>query len=287
VAAPPAFQLEVIAVRPDQLIPRKNLSPSLKHSVKFRQIKASIEAVGLIEPLVVFPAGNEKFTILDGHVRAAILADLKVMHVNCIVATEEEAYTYNKRINPLSTIQEHQMIIKALKNGLSEERIAAALDLKLRDVRQRRDLLTGISPEAAELLKNRHIVLETFKILKKMAPYRQVQAADLMISASNFSASFARAIFARSKPDDLIKPNKKPVDGLSKEQMANMEEELEVLHNDLASVKDSYAHDTLTLSISIKYITTLLTNRKVLQYLTGQHPDLLRELQDVCQRPSE
>jgi ParB-like chromosome segregation protein Spo0J len=285
--APPAFQLETITLRPDQLVPRKHLSPNLKHTVKYRQIKASIVAVGLIEPLNVYPRKDGKYMILDGHVRAAILSELKVLEVECTVATEEEAYTYNKRINALSTIQEHQMVLKALKNGLSEERIAKALDLRLGDIRQKRDLVNGISDEVVELLKNRHIAVDTFKTLKKMAPYRQLEATELMISASNFSASFAKAIYAGSKPEDLLKAKKERVDGFSKEQMANMEEEINVLHNDLAAVRDSYAHDMLTLSISIKYLTSLVTNRRVLSYLSNKHPDLLRELQDAIQKPTE
>src|SRR5437763_12616906 len=127
--APPAFQFKTLNLRPEQLIPRKHLSPTLKHSPKYRQIKASLRAVGLIEPLVVFPKANDQYLILDGHVRAAILTELAVPHILCLIATQEEAYTYNKRVNAINTVQEHQMILKALKSGVSEDRIAAALNV--------------------------------------------------------------------------------------------------------------------------------------------------------------
>ena len=56
--APPAFRPDMILVRPDQLVARKQLSPTLRNSVKYRQIRASLQNVGLIEPIVVFPAGH-------------------------------------------------------------------------------------------------------------------------------------------------------------------------------------------------------------------------------------
>lgn len=285
--ADPAFRPETIVLRPDQLVPRKQLRPGLKHTVKYRQIKASLESVGLIEPLVVFPSGNDRYVILDGHVRAAILTDLAVSGIKCLVATDEESYTYNKRVNALSTIQVHKMIVKAINNGLSEERIAAVLNVKAREIRQKRDLLNGISAEAAELLKNKQITVAAFRILKKMTAYRQVEAADLMNAACNYSVSFARAILAGTKPADLIQPSKKHVNGLAKDQVVHMEQELEVLQHDLAAVKDSYASDTLTLSISMKYVVSVLSNPRILQFLAKHHQDLLRELQEISQQPSE
>jgi hypothetical protein len=285
--APPAFQFNIINVRPDQLIPRKHLSPMLKHSRKYRQIKASLETIGLIEPIVVFPKGNDQYLILDGHVRAAILTELAAPSVMCLVATEEEAYTYNKRVNALNSVQEHEMILKALKNGLSEERIAATLNVNVGEIRQKRDLLNGIAHEAAELLKTRNITAEAFKILKRMTPYRQIEAAELMIAAHNYTVNFAKAILAATKPEDLIQPANKHVSGIGREQASNMEEELADLQRDLTTIKYTYANDTLTLSITVKYLTGMLANEKVLQYFNKHHPDLLRELQDAIQQPSE
>ncbi len=266
--APPAFQPETILVPPGQLVARKQLSPVIKNTIKYRQIKASLQSVGLIEPIVIFPAADDRYTILDGHMRAAILTDLGAETIKCLIATDEEAYTYNKRVNSLSTVQEHQMILKAIKNGVSEERIAAVLNVNVREIRQKRDLLNGICPEAAEMLKNRPITVDAFRILKKMTPYRQVEAADLMAAASNFSVSFASAILAATKAQDLLEPAKKHVNGLPKDQLKQMEEELGTLQEDLNSIKDAYAADALALSITLKYVGSIIGNKCVLQYLS-------------------
>ena len=49
------------------------------------------------------------------------------------------------------------MILKAIERGVSEDRIAAVLDVDVARIRIKRDLLNGIAPEATELLKDKHV----------------------------------------------------------------------------------------------------------------------------------
>jgi len=37
-----------------------------------------------------------------------------------LIADDDEAFTYNKRVNRLATVQEHYMIVKALERGVSK-----------------------------------------------------------------------------------------------------------------------------------------------------------------------
>ena len=61
-------------------------------------------------PIVIpEPHKKGKYLLLDGHLRIEILKELGALGVICLVATEDEAFTYNKRINRLATIQEHKM----------------------------------------------------------------------------------------------------------------------------------------------------------------------------------
>ena len=50
------FALQPVAVELDKLLPSKKLAPNIQTSRKYLQIKASIEEIGLIEPLAVTPA---------------------------------------------------------------------------------------------------------------------------------------------------------------------------------------------------------------------------------------
>lgn len=61
--------------------------------------------------------------------------------VTCLVATDDESFAYNKRISRLATIQEHKMILRAVERGVSEARIAAALNVNIALIRQKRTLL--------------------------------------------------------------------------------------------------------------------------------------------------
>jgi len=88
--------------------------------------------------------------------------------VRCIVAFDDEGYTYNKRVNALSPIAEHFMILKAIANGVTEQRIASGLNIDVEAIRRRRNLLDGICSEVVELLKDRRISHSTFNSLRKM-----------------------------------------------------------------------------------------------------------------------
>ena len=79
------------------------------------------------------------------------------LSARCLIATDDEGFTYNHKVNRLSVIQEHFMIMRALHNGVLEERIAKTLNVDVAAVRRKRDLLTGVCPEAVELLKDKRI----------------------------------------------------------------------------------------------------------------------------------
>ena len=41
---------------------------------------------------------------------------MKAEQVPCLISKDDEAFTYNKRINRLATVQEHYMILKAIES---------------------------------------------------------------------------------------------------------------------------------------------------------------------------
>ena len=69
------------------------------------------------------------------------------------------------------------MILNAVKKGVSEERLARALNVDIASIRKKRNLLVGICPEAAELLKDRHVPINVFAELRFMKPLRQIDGA--------------------------------------------------------------------------------------------------------------
>jgi len=143
-----AFEKQVVILSLNDILPSKMLPVAVKESAKYRRIAASVEQLGLVEPLVVSRAkGSGPYLLLDGHVRFSALRDQGSTEARCLIASDDEGFTYNKRVNRLATIQEHYMIVRALKRGVSEEKLAKALNVDIGVIRQRRDLLNGISAD--------------------------------------------------------------------------------------------------------------------------------------------
>jgi ParB-like chromosome segregation protein Spo0J len=275
-----AFEERIETLRLSQLLPLNAVSPELKQSAKYKQIANSVAEVGIIEPLVVArsPDQPRHYLLLDGHIRHAVLADAGETEVRCLIALDDEAFTYNKRINRLATIQEHFMIVRAIERGVSEDKLATALDLDVKAIRRRRTMLGGICPEVVDLLKDKSLNPTTFDVLRKMKPMRQIEAADLMSTAGNYTASYAKALLAATRQADLVKSEQpKKVGGLTPDQMARMEREMETVQQDLKMVESRYGDDVLHLVIASGYLSKLLNNKDIRRYLAQHHPELLSE----------
>jgi len=103
---------------------------------------ASIREVGVIEPLIVHPQrGNTgAYLLLDGHMRLKALQELSRTEAFCLIARDDDAFTYNDKVNRLSLIQEHTMIMRAIELGVSARRIAKALERGCRQDQGQREL---------------------------------------------------------------------------------------------------------------------------------------------------
>jgi ParB-like chromosome segregation protein Spo0J len=258
-------------------------------SKKFMQIRSSIGEVGLIEPLSVGPGDPQtgQHVLLDGHIRLLALRELNVVEVQCLVANDDESYTYNSRINRLSTIQEHYMIRRAIQRGVTPERLAKALSVDTRTITRKMTLLEGICPEAAELLKDRQFATDISRVLRKMKPTRQVECVELMVSANTITVAYAEAMLVAT-PAEMLVEGKKPakLTGLTQEQMAKMEREMSNLQGQYKMVEQTYGQDVLNLVLAKGYLAKLLENKSVTRYLKQRQPDVLAEFQTIVQTVS-
>jgi ParB-like chromosome segregation protein Spo0J len=280
-----AFERRVVVLPLAALLPRKMLPDRFERTVKYKRIARSIQEVGIIEPLVVARLQKKResqYLLLDGHVRLAALTELGQTEARCLIADDDEAFTYNKRVNRLATVQEHFMLTRAIKRGVSEEKLAKALNVDIKLIKRRRTLLDGICPEAVELLKDKSVNPVTFDVLRKMKPMRQIEAAELMATAGNWSSSYAKALLAATKQEDLAKPDQpKKIAGLTPEQMARMEREMSSLHQDFKQIESSYGDDILHLVIASGYLAKLVGNKEVERYLDRHHAEILSEFRAI------
>jgi hypothetical protein len=278
-----AFDKQIVLLPIGIIVPQKDVTPSSRQADFYRQLTASLKHVGLIEPLVVFPRGPGDYLLLDGHMRLEILKSLGVTEVKCLLSTDDEAYTYNRHVNHIPAIAQHFMLLEALKNGLTEERIAAALDVSLDTIRVRRDLLNGICPEVVQILIEKPVSTQVFAILRKMKPIRQIEAAEHMVAGGTYTIPFAKALLAVTRPESLEDgPNAaKKLDANSIAARSMLEEENGFLLRDLKSVEESYGTDVLTLTVSCGYLEKLLKNLKIERYLSRHHGEILQTLQQI------
>ena len=260
------------------ILPIRQVKPADGCFGKYRAVLASIRAIGLVEPLVVHPNKGAKGTylLLDGHLRLKALQELERPTAPCLVSTDDDAFTYNDKVNRLSLIQEHRMIMKALEGGVSEKQIAEALDLDVRKIIQGKNLLEGLHPEAVQILKDKPITERALRILKQVKALRQIEMSQLMVSGNNYTFAYARALLVGTARDQLAKPEEpKRVKGLSAEEIARMEREMESLERDFRIFQDQFGQNTLHLGAAQRYLRRLLDNTKVKRFLQQRHPEIL------------
>lgn len=286
---PLGFIPDTLLVPLDQILPSRKMPTGLITSVKFKQIRSSIDDVGLIEPLSVTAANKTtgQHLLLDGHVRLIALTELGFTEAPCLVATDDEAYTYNSRINRLSTIQEHFMIRRAIERGLSMERLAKALSVDVSHILKKMTLLDGICPEAADLLKDRQFSAEISRVIRKMKPTRQVECVELMVSANNITVAYAEALLVAT-PTEMLVDGKKPqkLTGVTQEQMSRMEREMANLQGQYKLVEQTYAEDVLNLVLARGYLAKLLDNKLIVRYIKQRRPEVLEQFEVIVETTS-
>lgn len=278
-----AFEETSLRIPIDAILPLRSVPATIKKSVKYGQIAASIAEVGIIEPPVVArdAVDVDRYHLLDGHLRLEIMRERGETHIVCLVATEDEAFTYNKRISRIATIQEHRMILNAVKKGVSEERLARALNVNIAHIRMKRNLLVGICPEAADLLKDRHVPIHVFTELRFMKAVRQVAAVMAMISMNRFSVSYAKSLVASTPDDELVAGRPRRIPGLTEDQIATMQHESENVDREFRRLEQSYSSDNLDLMLATGYVNRLLGNVRVVRHLAQHHADILSEFQKL------
>jgi hypothetical protein len=180
------------------------------------------------------------------------------------------------------------MILKALANGVTEERIAEALDVDVAAIRKKRQLLDGICKEAAELLKDKRVTADGFAVLRKMKPVRQLYAAEMMVASNNYSTRFARGLLAVTKPDGLVNPGEvhKRSRAIANQQSV-MEQGSDALLEDIKMVQKSYTGDLLSLTIATSYLTQMLENMRIERHLLKHHPDVLQAIREILRVVNE
>ena len=279
------FEPESVTIPITDILPLRLVEDTARKRRKFSQIAASIREIGIVQPPIVARRSDRKhkYLLLDGHLRIEILKDLGIAEVACLVSLDDEAVTYNRQVNRLSPLQEHKMILKVIERGVPEERIAQALNVNVKTIRAKRDLLNGICPEVAALLKDKQCPTNSFQALKKAKPLRQYEIAKTMVTVGDYSVAYARALVSASSPDQLVDPGKARAHRkISSEEIEQIERELANLQGEVERIEETFVADHLNLVLATSYVRSLLRNTQITRYIETYHRNLLEEFRKIC-----
>jgi len=282
-----AFEKNCVEVDLSLLKAAVPLPAGVKTSVKYRQILKSIETIGIVEPIIVTLDRDQPghFVVLDGQMRLEALKDLGVAKALCLISTDDEGYTYNKRVNGLSVIQAHKMILKTAEGGVSVAQLAEALNLSANTIRAKFKLLDGICPEAIVLLAEKPAPSGIFKVLRQMKPLRQIDVAQTMVNLNTYSTRLATALLRNSSPDQLTpEVAQRSADATPNEALKRLEQELAALQADTETLQEGFGPASLQLEIIKTHVgTALLNNAAVVRWLAKRRPDHLQQLQRLSE----
>jgi ParB-like chromosome segregation protein Spo0J len=283
-AALPAFEGKLRSITLSDVRLLQEFDPNIRKSSKYRRIRSSIKAIGLVEPLVVFPSKIEPgyWLLLDGRVRFDVIRGLNWHEAICLVASDDEGFTYNKRIARLPLIQEHYMITRALERGVSAEKIAKTLNININTVKSRKSLLDGICPQVVELLKHKTVSPAVFTALRPMKVARQLVAVDLMLNGGCLNASYARALREGTRDIDLKENYKaRRRQRLSSDQIARIQKETELLEQEYRLVDETFGEEVLDLVVVCAYVAKLLRNEEIGRFLNIHYEEIGDTLRSV------
>lgn len=221
--------------------------------------------------------------MLDGHLRVLALKDLGVHEAPCLLAKDDETYTYNHRINRLSTIQEHYMIRRAIDCGVSKERLARAFGVNLSSINRRINLLEGICPDAIARLQDKQFTPDVTRVLRSMKAARQVEAVELMVASNTITVAHADALLKATPPEQRtdLKPSERDKQLAPIEQIVKLEKEMSQVQSQYKDAEENYGSDLLNLVVAKGYLTKLLGNDAVKSYITRHEPEILEHFELV------
>ncbi|ENA0609601.1 TPA: plasmid partitioning protein RepB C-terminal domain-containing protein [Enterobacter cancerogenus] len=264
------------------LLPSRSIPVNVRASNKYKQILTSIAEIGLIEPVIIFITENGEHKILDGHLRIEALKDLEITHAHCLISPIEDTYSYNKRVNHLTILQEQRMLLKAVESGVSVEKLCAVLGLSQGIINTRLRISEGISKEALALLADKNVSQNVFDVLKKIKLHKQIDFVSTMLTLNNFTKKFALSMLHALPAEYLVrKPDNAPDDKDMIKTLARLEKEMAALQVETQDIENEFAENNLNLMVARSYIAKLLSKNEIIHWLYDNKSEYLDVLKKV------
>jgi hypothetical protein len=274
-----AFQNKIIILNVIDIVPTKDIPARVFHEQKYLKIRASVTKKGVIEPLVVSQK-NGKYELLDGHLRLHVLKLLNIPTVSCLVALDNESYTYNRHVSYLSPQQEHNMIVKAINEGIPIEELAETLHFDKSTILRKKNLMNGICDGVKSLVADKHVTSATFDYLRKMKEVRQISAVNTMLAMNDLSGKMARMLWIESKPEELHNPIRHATPE-EIERMSRLKTNLDKVQKEMMLINDDFGHTTYDFMVMQRQLRKIMQNDKVAKYLQQNYKEMGECFEDI------
>lgn len=260
-----------------KLVPRSERKVNAKH---IKRIEASLRAVGMIDPLIVFPQGDS-YEILDGCLRYRILLEMGVETVPCLIGETREAFTGNRMVNRLSASQEMRMLRKSLEE-LDEKTIASAFGMTKISHRLNLALLKKLDPTIVKAFESGKISLQCAKELAHVKLDRQAEILKLMQSCNDYGVTFAKGLVLKTPVSKRAKPNGVRTPWTqADEKKSDLLKRLREAEQQQDFYSGLYRQYTTNLLKLVIYVRSLLSNDRVKAYLQANHADRLELFDEI------
>jgi len=146
-------------------------------------------------------------------------------------------------------------------------------------------MLNQVTKETLEIFKDKPIFPRALNFLRRMKPRRQVEAAEFMVSTENFSRLFAQALFYATRPQDRTAWRGRPMRGLTHKKKFKMQIAFECWRDD-SKATEGHCADVLNLVVASGYVSRLIGNQAIENYLGQHHSEILEEFKRIVSAAS-
>jgi len=263
-----------------QLVP---MSERQVTSTAYAKICASVQAVGLIDPLVVYPEEN-LYVILDGYLRYKILIEMGVENVPCLIWNEKEAFTANRMVNRLSHAQAARMIRKSLEE-LDEKTIAKAFGMTQIRHRLNQNLVKRLHPKAVALYETEKLSTPCVKEFGFVSPKRQEEILKIMDGCNDYTVTMARALVLKTPASQRVKARagtRTPWarNGNGQTDLLKQLRQAEEQQDFYSTIYRQYSINLLKLVV---YTRSLLMNSTVRKFLDQAYSEIVTDFEAIIE----
>ncbi|MBN2559743.1 MAG: ParB N-terminal domain-containing protein [Phycisphaerae bacterium] len=266
----------------EQLTPLNERQVNLAKNAGFRKIMASVQAIGLVEPLSVFPE-NGGYVILDGFLRYTACKELGIRTVPCLVYKDKQAYTFNRNVNRLSAYQEIRMLRKSLET-IDEPTIARTFGMKSIKSRLVPTLIKQLHPDVVAAFKENVVSKACARELLRVTHERQVEILKEMTNVGDFSPAFCRALVIQTPASqrNKSKPQRQAWadDGDRKRDMMARLDHAQRQHDFYSCLYRQYSADLLKL---VFHVRKMISIPEIEAYLETNHAEVLGRFKTVIE----